>query len=301
MHPLILPFPNIDPVLFSFTVFGFTLAIHWYALAYICGFILAWRWLVFLCARPHLWYQNRAPLTKKDIEDLLTWCIIGTIIGGRLGYVLFYNLGDYLSNPAAALRVWEGGMSFHGGLLGVSAAVILLSRRRGWEVLSVFNAVCISAPFGLFLGRCANFINAELWGRPTLAPWGVVFPGRAAQDCGQAWGQICARHPSQLYEAFLEGILLFAVLTFLIFYRGLLKIPGMGMAVFGFGYGLCRVFVEAFRQGDSQFVTANNPWGQVIRFGSAADALGLTMGQVLSLPLILGGLALMWVLKQRSV
>ncbi len=299
LTPLLIPFPNIDPVLFSFTLFGLNLSIHWYAIAYICGFIIGWRWLLFLTRKPHLWYKNIPPLKGKDIEDLMTWCIIGTILGGRLGYVLFYNSAQYLANPLAALRVWEGGMSFHGGLLGVCLAIILLCKRRGWALLPVCDAVAVCVPFGLFLGRLANFVNAELWGRPTLAPWGVIFPGTSAQSCGQRLGEYCARHPSQLYEAALEGVVLFAVLTFLIFYRGLFKTPGMAMAVFGFGYGISRVIVEAFRQGDAQFVGANNPWGHIIRLGSTADSIGMTMGQILSLPLIFGGLLLMYALQRR--
>jgi phosphatidylglycerol:prolipoprotein diacylglycerol transferase len=288
-----LPFPNISPELVSFDIFGFTLAIRWYALAYIAGFIFAWWWINRLLSRPALWPNDTPPMTKQHVEDGLTWVVIGVIVGGRIGYVLFCNFDGFLAEPSRIYKVWEGGMSFHGGFAGLIIACLLYMRRHGINAWSAGDAVAPSACIGLLLGRFANFINAELWGRPTDAPWGVIFPGEAAQACGQAFGTLCARHPSQIYEALLEGALLFAIMAWLILRRGWLKHPGRMIGVFFIGYGVARTFVEGFRQADAQFITLDNPLGHIIRFGEA----GLTMGQVLSLPMIVIGiviLALRW-------
>ena len=180
--PLVLPFPDIDPVLFSLRLGGLELAIRWYALAYIAGLLLGWRYVAFLCRRPALW-GGAAPMRPEQSDDLLTWMILGVILGGRLGYVLFYQPAFFAANPAEILAVWRGGMSFHGGLLGVAAGVVGFSLRNRLPILSVGDAVAAAAPIGLFFGRLANFINAELWGRPSTAPWAVVFPGEAAQTC----------------------------------------------------------------------------------------------------------------------
>ena len=280
-----IPFPDISPELFSISLGGFELALRWYALAYIVGIILAFQMSLMALRRVHLWRNDTAPMDDTQLEDLLFWVTIGIILGGRMGYVLFYQPGSYLSDPLAIIRVWEGGMAFHGGVIGVVLAGWLFCRRHGLAKLSTSDIVVLGAPVGLLLGRLANFVNAELWGRPTDLPWGVAFPGAYAQDCGQLAG-LCARHPSQLYEAFLEGALLLAVMLWLAFRKGALKFPGRITGVFFAGYGLARFLVEFVRQPDAQFVTEGNPLGLVLHL----NGIGLTMGQILSLPMILFGL-----------
>jgi phosphatidylglycerol:prolipoprotein diacylglycerol transferase len=280
--PFVLPFPNIDPVIFAVHLFGIELAIRWYALAYIAGLLIGWRYVAALCRRPGLW-GGSAPLKPLQVDDLLTWMILGVIFGGRIGYVLFYQPGYFAANPGQILAVWQGGMSFHGGFLGVAAGVIGFSLKNRLVILSVGDAVAAAAPIGLFFGRIANFINGELWGRPSTAPWAVVFPGEAAQACPADWMGPCARHPSQLYEAGLEGLLLFVVLTLAI-RAGALRRPGRVFGIFLVGYALARVALEQFRQADMQFVTPDNPHGHVLA--------GLTMGQLLSLPMLVVGVIL---------
>jgi phosphatidylglycerol:prolipoprotein diacylglycerol transferase len=295
--PLVLPFPDIDPVLVSVRPFGIELAVRWYALAYIAGLLLGWRYVVLLSRRPRLW-GGAAPIEERQVDDLLTWMILGVILGGRLGFVLFYQPEYYLAHPGQILAVWQGGMSFHGGLLGVAAGVIGFSLKNGLPILSVGDAVAAAAPIGLFFGRLANFINAELWGRPSTAPWAVAFPGEAAQACPPGWVGPCARHPSQLYEAGLEGLLLFAVLALAI-RGGALRRPGLVFGMMLAGYALARSFVELFRQADGQFVAPDNPQGHVLRLGAE---LGLTMGQLLSLPMLaVGGLLIARALRRPSL
>jgi phosphatidylglycerol---prolipoprotein diacylglyceryl transferase len=297
----LIPFPNIDPVLISWEVFGMTLAIRWYALAYIVGLLLAWRWIVILLKRPALWKGDKPPMSLTQPEDLLTWMIFGIILGGRLGFVLFYQPAYYFANPSEILKVWEGGMSFHGGAIGVLVATMLFCWKNKLPVWSVGDAVAISAPIGLFLGRLANFINGELWGRPTTMPWGVIFPGQAAQTCPDWWlDSVCARHPSQLYEAALEGLVLFILLSWLALRRGWLKKPGQLFGMFLIGYGVARTIVEGFRQGDMQFVGPDNPWGLIIRMGSDFDSIGLSMGQILSLPMVAAGLIIVIWVRRRA-
>ncbi len=278
-----MPFPDIDPVLVSVTLFGVELALRWYALAYIAGLVLGWRYVAALCARPRLW-GGAAPMEPQRAEDLLTWMVLGVILGGRLGFVLFYQPAYYAANPGQILAVWQGGMSFHGGLLGVAAAVLGFGLRGGHDPVRIGDAVAAAAPIGIFFGRIANFINAELWGRPTDLPWGVVFPNA---PCPPGWPEACARHPSQLYEAGLEGLVLGLGLFWAI-RRGALARRGLVTGLFLAGYGAARAFVEGFRQADTQFIGPGNPLGHVVRLGEA----GLTMGQVLSLPMLLAGLAL---------
>ncbi|MDJ0627483.1 MAG: prolipoprotein diacylglyceryl transferase [Rhodobacter sp.] len=288
-----IPFPDLSPDIFSVEIGNFTFALRWYAMAYIVGIVIGWRMGVMAMNRPHLW-RGEPPLKPEHVDDLLTWIIIGIIAGGRLGYVLFYQPGYYLANPLEIPAIWQGGMSFHGGFLGVGLAIWLNARRFGADLGSVADILALCTPPGLLLGRIANFINAELWGRPSEVPWAVIFPGAAAQDCPGV-AELCARHPSQLYEAGLEGLLLGAVLVWLAFFRGGLKTPWLLTAIFFLGYGLARVFVEAFRQADPQYITADNPFGHVIRFGEA----GMTMGQVLSLPMVAIGLGLLiWSRRQ---
>lgn len=280
-----IPFPEIDPNAFVIPVVN--LPIRWYALAYIAGLMAGWRIIVALMNRPALW-GGTAPMRPKLVEDLLTAVILGVVIGGRLGFVLFYEPGYYLTHPLEVVKVWQGGMSFHGGFLGTVVAGLWFCRRHDLPALRVADAFALVAPIGLFLGRVANFIKPELWGRPTDAPWGVIFPVEAAQVCNGIAGQIdgiCARHPSQLYEAGLEGLLLGTILWALMA-TGALKRPGLLLGVFLTGYGLSRAVVELFRQPDAQFVGPGNPLGLALQFGD----WGLTMGQILSLPMIAVGL-----------
>ena len=290
----LLPFPDISPELFSVTIFGFTLALRWYALAYIFGILIGW-WLVVRAVRqPRIWKEETPPATTQQVEDLLFWVIAGVIGGGRLGYVLFYQPGSYLSDPLSILRVWEGGMSFHGGALGVIIATFFYTWRHQLPRLQLGDMVALGIPPGLLLGRLANFINAELWGRPTDLPWGVAFPTEAAQYCPEVLG-LCARHPSQLYESFLEGFVLGALLLWLAWKRGALKRPGTIMGVFLAGYGIARFLVEFVRQPDAQFVSVGNPLGLAWQMGG----YGLTMGQILCLPMIIIGAIL--IVRARRV
>jgi phosphatidylglycerol:prolipoprotein diacylglycerol transferase len=279
-----IPFPDISPNLFSFELFGREIALRWYALAYIAGLMFGW-WIVLRAVRtPRLW-SGPAPMTPDQVERLLTWIIVGVILGGRLGYVLFYDLATYIDDPLQIVQVWNGGMSFHGGFLGVVVAALWFGRREKIPLLTLGDLLAMATPVGLMLGRLANFVNAELWGRPTTLPWGVIFPGEAAQTCPGIEG-LCARHPSQLYQAGLEGLLLAIVLLWLVFRSGALKRPGLVMGVFLVGYGLARFLVEFVRQPDAQFVSPGNPIGWAVQLGN----YGLTMGQLLSLPMIALGL-----------
>lgn len=281
----LIPFPDISPEIFTISLFGMTFALRWYAMAYIVGILLGWRLVLRAAKTPRLWRNDTPVMTAEQIEDLLTWVILGVILGGRMGYVLFYQPGFYLSNPAQILKVWEGGMSFHGGALGVIIAAFLYTGRHKIARISAGDLVALGIAPGLLLGRIANFINGELWGRQTDLPWGVAFPTQAAQYCPDVAG-ICARHPSQLYEAALEGLVLGALLIWLAWRRGALKMPGMVMGTFLAGYGVARFVVEFFRQPDAQFITEGNPLGLAWQMGG----YGLTMGQILCLPMIAIGL-----------
>ena len=284
MHALI-PFPDISPEIFSISLFGMTFALRWYALAYIVGILAGWRLVLRAAKTPRLWRNEQPVMTGEQIEDLLTWVILGVILGGRLGYVAFYQPSYYLTNPAQILQVWQGGMSFHGGALGVIVAAFVYTMRHKIPRISAGDLVALGIFPGLLLGRLANFINAELWGRPTDMPWGVAFPTEAAQFCPDVIG-ICARHPSQLYEAALEGLLLGALLVWLAWRRGAFKTPGLIMGTFLAGYGIARFMVEFVRQPDAQFITSGDPLGLAWQIGG----YGLTMGQILCLPMIAVGL-----------
>ena len=286
--PFAIPFPAwLSPEIVSLDLGGFHLALRWYALAYIAGILIAWRVMVALLSRERLWPDGRAPMRPEDVEPFVTWIVLGVVLGGRIGYCLLYQPGYYLSHPLEILAVWEGGMSFHGGLAGTALACWLYARKVGMPLLSMVDLGSVAAAPGLLLGRLANFVNAELWGRPTDLPWGVIFPGAAAQDCGQAVGELCARHPSQLYEGVLEGLILSALL-FALALSGRFRRPGLVGGVFFAGYGTARFLVEFVRQPDAQFAGPGNPLGWALDFG----AWGLTMGQLLSLPMIAIGLAL---------
>jgi phosphatidylglycerol:prolipoprotein diacylglycerol transferase len=278
-----IPFPPVHPV----AVEVGPLAVHWYGLAYFAGIVVGWLYARSLVADERLWGGVPAPMTLRDIDDFLLWATIGTIVGGRLGNVLIYDPSAYLADPLAILRIWEGGMAFHGGLIGVIGAVIIFAWRRKIPILSLLDVAAAATPFGLFFGRIANFINAELWGRPTDAPWGVVFCNATIEA---THGGICPagmapRHPSQLYEAALEGILLFLVLRTLTHHAGSLRRPGLTGGAFIAGYGLCRIMAEFVREPDPLLE-------QLSGF--------LTMGMVLSLPMVLIGLGAMALAMRRA-
>jgi phosphatidylglycerol:prolipoprotein diacylglycerol transferase len=252
-----IPFPAIDPVLIRFGPF----AIRWYALAYIVGLVVGWQYLRWLVQRPG-W-----KITPEQLDDFLVYATLGIVLGGRIGYVLFYRPDFYFSHPLEIFAVWQGGMSFHGGLLGIVAATFLFARQRGLSVLEIGDAIACAGPLGLFLGRLANFINGELWGRVSDVPWAMVFPNAGPLP----------RHPSQLYEAALEGVLLFLVMTILALRPRAPGSEGRLGGAFLIGYGIARCIGELFRQPD-------------VQLGFLAG--GLTMGQLLSLPMIAFGLAL---------
>jgi phosphatidylglycerol:prolipoprotein diacylglycerol transferase len=258
----LLPYPAINPVLVHIG----PLAVRWYALAYIVGILVGWVYARTLIASKSLW-GGAAPLTVIDFDDFIIWVTLGIILGGRIGYVLFYNLSLFAGHPGQIFQLWNGGMSFHGGFLGCTVAIILFARRRGIPILSLGDITTAVAPIGLFLGRLANFINGELWGRPADVPWAMIFPT----------GGPVPRHPSQLYEAALEGIVLFVVLNLLV-RRGALKRPGVITGAFAVGYGIARTTCEFFREPDPQLGFL---WG------------GLTMGMLLSIPLILAGIGIL--------
>lgn len=257
-----LAYPNIDPVAFQIG----PLVVRWYALAYIAGIVLGW------------WYAKRLlrqwalPVDRQSLDDFVVWATVGIVVGGRLGYVLFYNLDQYLADPIQVLVIWHGGMSFHGGLAGVIVAAWLFARRRGFPVLAFSDLIACAAPIGLFFGRIANFINGELYGRVAELPWAMVFPN----------GGPLPRHPSQLYEAALEGLLLFILLAVLARRSGIFAKPGLLSGVFLIGYGLARFAVEFVREPDAQLGLIFGPF---------------SMGQMLSAPLVvLGILLVVWAL-----
>lgn len=286
-----LPFPQIDPVALAFDIGPLHLQITWYSLAYVAGLLGGWWMALRALSRPQLW-GGAAPMDRDALADFVMWCTAGIVIGGRLGHVFFYNPA-LLATPLEIFAVWEGGMSFHGGFAGVVIAAALYARKIGAPLRQTADLVALAAPLGLFFGRISNFVNGELWGRPTDAPWGVVFPGPFAlcQD-----GAPCARHPSQLYEAGLEGLLLGAIILLLAFGTRALSRPGAICGIFLIGYGAARVFVELFRQADVQFISPDNPMGYVLTFSGS----GLSMGQVLSIPMILAGMILLATSRARA-
>lgn len=257
----VIAFPVFDPIAIAVG----PLAIRWYALAYIGGIVLGWLYARALIQRETLW-GGPSPVSLEAFDDFILWVTLGIILGGRLGYVLFYNLPFFIAHPAEIFELWKGGMSFHGGFLGCVAAVVAFGWKRNVSILSLGDLTCAVGPIGLLLGRIANFINSELWGRaadPNL-PWAVVFPN----------GGPLPRHPSQLYEAGLEGIVLFALLAFLI-RGGALKRPGLILGSFILAYALARIVAEFFREPDPQLGFL---WG------------GLTMGMLLCVPMIAAGI-----------
>jgi phosphatidylglycerol:prolipoprotein diacylglycerol transferase len=264
-----LTFPNIDPVLLRLG----PLSIHWYGVGYVVGILFGWWYSKRLLATPRLWKDGKAPFAPELLDDLLVWAALGIILGGRIGYILFYDFQRYLANPTDILAIWQGGMSFHGGFLGTTLAMILFARSRGVSILTMFDVVAAGVPPAIGLVRLTNFINSELWGRVTDVPWAFVFPN----------GGPLPRHPSQLYEAILEGLVLFFLLRVLTHGLGKLQRPGFVAGAFVAFYGLSRIFVEFFREPDAQLGYLAGGW--------------LTMGMVLSTPLVLLGLILMAIAK----
>ncbi len=284
-----IPFPeNIKPEVFSVSLGDFTFTLYWYALAYIFGIIACWQLAAIALKKNELWQKNTPPLNPLKLEDLMSFSVLGIIFGGRLGFVIFYNPEYYLQNPLEVLFIWQGGMSFHGGLIGVATASFLFFRKNSVPLRSGADLLALGTPIGLGLGRLANFINDELWGRVTDVPWGVIVNSPQSRTVCQEIVDHCIRHPSQIYEAILEGLILFILMMYLAFKRNAFKRPGFLASIFFMGYGLSRCFVELFRQPDQQFQSVNNPMGFFIQFGE----MGLTMGQVLSLPMIVIGIIL---------
>jgi phosphatidylglycerol:prolipoprotein diacylglycerol transferase len=267
-----LPFPAIDPVAVQLGPF----AVRWYALAYIAGLIGGWFYARRLAQNERLWADLPRP-TPDHIDDMIVWVALGVVLGGRVGYVLFYNFEEYLADPLEMLAIWRGGMSFHGGLLGAILGILLFARVRGLNGLAMLDLAAVVTPIGLFFGRIANFINGELWGRPAPDfPYAVVFPE----------GGPIPRHPSQLYEAFAEGILLFLVMLWAVRRFGFRR-PGLIGGIFVLGYATARIVCEFFREPDPQLG---------FLFGSSVEALGggITMGMLLSMPMALVGLVTIW-------
>lgn len=268
----IIAYPEIDPVAISIG----PLAIRWYGLAYVAGIMLGWFYARNLVSSARLWPGNTEPATRQQIDDFVVWATLGIVLGGRIGYILFYDLGPILANPMSAFAVWNGGMSFHGGFMGATIAMILFARRHAIPVWSLFDVVAAVAPIGLFFGRIANFINGELWGRISDVPWAMVFPT----------GGPFTRHPSQLYEAALEGIATFVVLLLVSRFTRVLKSPGFLSGLFVCLYAASRIFVEFFREPDEQLGYLAGNW--------------LTMGMILSLPMFAAGIWAMFRAKKAA-
>jgi phosphatidylglycerol:prolipoprotein diacylglycerol transferase len=271
MPLLAIAFPVFDPVAFAIGPF----VVRWYALAYIGGIVLGWIYARALIKNEKLW-AGPSPVTLTQLDDFVLWVTIGIIVGGRTGYVLFYNPMFFMQHPAEIFELWKGGMSFHGGFLGCVAAVMLFARRNNISILSLGDIVTAVGPIGLFLGRIANFINSELWGRAAdlTLPWAMVFPN----------GGPIPRHPSQLYEAALEGVVLFTILAVMI-RMGALKRPGLILGNFITIYGIARIIGEFFREPDPQLGFL---WG------------GLTMGMLLSVPMIIAGAIIIAAARRRK-
>jgi len=271
MPSALIPFPAFDPVLVTIGPF----AIRWYALAYIAGILLGWFYARAMIRNERNW-GGPAPLTIVDFDDFVLWVTLGIILGGRAGYVLFYNLPHFIAHPAEIVEVWKGGMSFHGGFVGCVGAVMGFARKRGLSILALGDVTCAVAPIGLLLGRLANFVNGELWGRPTDVPWAMIFPS----------GGPIPRHPSELYEAGLEGLALLIVLALMV-RAGALRRRGLILGAFAALYAVARWFCELFREPDPQLGFL---WG------------GLTMGMLLCVPLGIAGIWLIAAaLRRRPV
>ena len=279
-----LTLPDINPVIFHIWI----VSVRWYALAYVAGIVLGWLYIGKMLRTERLWAPRTAPATTVQLDDLILWITVGIILGGRIGYILAYDMSIIWTRPAEIFMIWQGGMSFHGGFTGVAIATIVYCRWQKFtlpQMLSLGDVLACAAPIGLFLGRLANFVNGELWGRPTNLPWGMDFCNKYILEQYQG---VCPadpegipvfRHPSQLYESFGEGLLLFCVCAFLAWRLGKLKNPGLIMGVFIAGYGLIRIMLESVRNPDEQML----PFFKII-----------TMGTLLSIPMVLVGGFLIW-------
>jgi len=271
MSPLDIPFPEINPIALQIG----PLAVRWYGLAYAAGLIIGWLYIRQLLERQQLWKNETAPMRPDDADELLVWVAAGVILGGRLGHVLFYNPDFYFANPMEIFAIWKGGMAFHGGLLGTGIAMALFARREGISVWPVMDLVSAAVPIGLFFGRVANFINAEVVGSVTKMPWGMVFPGTGDEP----------RHPAMLYEAALEGIVLFLILRYFTHTRLSLRMPGLTTGIFLTGYAVFRIFSELFKIVDYRLVLADYP---------------ITKGMVYSVPMLLLGLWFIYGARARA-
>lgn len=276
---LALPFPQFDPVALALG----PLEVKWYGLAYMAGLLLGWLYIRRLVSTPSLWPFGKPPFDAAKVDDLLLFMTVGVIVGGRLGFVLLYEPGYYLSNPAEIPAVWQGGMAFHGALLGCGAAICAFAYRNSTSAFSAMDVCAAAVPIGLFFGRIANFINGELFGRPTDVSWGMVFPAAKLEYPSI---EPAVRHPSQLYEAALEGIALFIILRILTHAKGSLQSPGLTTGVFLIGYGCARSFGELFRQPD---------------LGHTFTTYGLTPGIVYSIPMVLLGIWFVRTAQSRPV
>ena len=262
----VMPFPNIDPIAISIG----PIDIRWYGLGYVISILLGWWYARKIATTPRLWANDMPAMTVTDLDDFLLWAAIGIVVGGRIGFILFYDLPLYLADPSLIFQIWKGGMSFHGGIIGTTIAMILFAGKRGISVWSLFDVVATVCVIGLFLVRIANFINGELYGGLSDLPWAVVFPGQ----------EPFARHPSQLYEAGLEGLLTGILLAVMVFRFGALKRPGLVAGTFVSLYAASRIAVEFVRVPDAQVGYLFGGW--------------LTMGMVLSVPMLLLGLWAIW-------
>jgi phosphatidylglycerol:prolipoprotein diacylglycerol transferase len=267
------PFPDIDPIVFAIGPF----AVRWYALAYLAGVALGVGYAILLVRHKSLWANNAPPLTTPQLLDFGFWVVIGIVVGGRLGYVLFYAPAYYLAHPLQIVQTWDGGMSFHGGMVGLVVVMLVFARGKGGHPLSGLDLLAAVSPIGLMLGRLANFINGELYGKITGLPWAVIFPA----------GGPFPRHPSQLYEALLEGLLLFLFLRYITHVANGLRRPGLVTGLFGIWYGFSRIAIEFVRLPDEQIGYLYGGW--------------LTLGMLLSLPLILGGLTLVVIAMRARI
>ncbi len=259
-------------------------ALRWYALAYIAGLLLGWRYMVSLIRDTKLWGGGKSPASEPQLDDFLFWATLGVIVGGRLGYILFYKPDMIWKAPGELIAIWHGGMSFHGGLIGVALAIFFFARKHKIPLWSLGDIVAAAAPIGLFFGRLANFVNAELYGRGSNAPWAVTFPEKDV--LGNVVGYTEPRHPSQIYEAFLEGLVLFALLRFATHHRFTLKRPGVTTGLFLAGYGVFRFMVEFVREPDAHMPEALKQF--------------VTMGMLLCLPMIAAGAYIAWRSNKQS-
>lgn len=273
MSFLALPYPDIDPVALKLGPF----AVKWYGLAYVAGLLLGWQYVKKLLATARLWPQGRAPLAPSLADDLFIWVALGVVLGGRIGHIILYEPRFFLQQPAEILKVWNGGMAFHGGMLGTIVAIFLFARRQGVSPWSVLDLVAAAVPFGLFFGRLANFINAEVVGRETSVPWAMVFPGYGPAP----------RHPSQIYEAVLEGLATFLILRWLTHRKGALAHPGLVGGAFLVAYGAFRFLCEFFKHDDYSSLSSYLP--------------GLTLGALYCIPMVIAGAIVIWQARARPV